>query len=71
MESYLVNRSQRVFFNGSYSDRISVECEVPQGSCLGPLMYSIYTNDLPLVLKSAKLTMYGDITVYQHLLNGF
>ena len=51
MESYLVNRSQRVFFNGGYSDSVSVECGVLQGSCLGPLIYSIFTNDLPLVLK--------------------
>lgn len=34
MESYLDNRSQRVFFNGSYSDRRGIECGVPQGSCL-------------------------------------
>ena len=34
-------------------------------SCLGPLTYSIFTNDLPLVLKNAKSTKYADdTTVY-------
>lgn len=37
MENYLVNRWRRVLFNGSYSDSVSVECGVPQWSCLGPL----------------------------------
>lgn len=44
---------------------MSVECGVPQGSCRGPLMCYIFTNNLPLVLKSTKLRMYADyITVY-------
>ncbi len=36
MESYLTNRNQTVFFNGSLSDMKYVDCGVPQGSCLGP-----------------------------------
>lgn len=61
--SYLVNR---VFFNQSYSGSVSVECGLPQRSCLGPLLYSIFTIDLPLVLKKhPKLTTYtDDTTVY-------
>ena len=42
-----------------YSDSVS---EVPQGGCLGPLMYFIFNNNLPLVLKKAELTMYADDT---------
>ena len=60
LESYLAKRSQRIFFNGSYSDRTHVDSGIPQGSCLGPLMYSIFTNDLPLVLNNGKISMYAD-----------
>lgn len=65
LQSYLENRRQAVFFNGSFSDGKNVRCGIPQGSCLGPLLFSIYTNDLPLVLKKAKIAMYADdSTIY-------
>jgi hypothetical protein len=52
MDSELSNRTQRVPFNGSFSNVKHVKCRVPQGSCLGPLLCSIFTNDLPLALTS-------------------
>lgn len=48
MESYLLNRLQSFFFNGSYSDSVSLVCEVPQGNFLGPLYF---TNNLPQTLN--------------------
>lgn len=60
--SYLSNRAQCVFYNGSFSLSKELQCGVPQGSCLGPLLFSIFTNDLPLVLDHAKAVMYADDT---------
>ena len=73
IQNYLTNRKQvktSFFFNGSYSECKTVKCGVPQGSCLGPLLYSIFTNDLPLVLNKANICMYADdSTIYTSALS--
>ena len=47
MNSYLSGRSQSVLVDGCLSPPLDVECGVPQGSILGPLLYIIFTNDIP------------------------
>lgn len=43
---------------------------VPQGSILGPLLFSIYIKNLPSVCNDADLIMYADDTVlYTHRKN--
>ena len=44
--SYLSARSQRVFIPGALSDNLPLDWGVPQGSCLGPLLYIIYFSKL-------------------------
>ena len=45
-KSYLANRGQQVTIDGSLSEPFSLECGVPQGSCLGPLLFIIYASKL-------------------------
>ena len=51
VEDYLTGWKQKFFFNGSFSDSKIIHCSVPQGSCLGLLLFSIFTNDLPLYIQ--------------------
>jgi hypothetical protein len=61
-ESYLSDRRQFAEVNGSKSTPESVLTGVPQGSILGPLLFIIYTNDLPHCVNESQINMYADDT---------
>ena len=49
--SYLSGQSQRAAIDGSMSMEFSLDCGVPQGSCLGPLPFVVYTSSLFKIIK--------------------
>ena len=44
--SYLTGRSQRILVNGTLSKNFELNWGVPQGSCLGSLLFIIYSSKL-------------------------
>ena len=60
--SYLTNRYQVVRIHSSLSDSLPVEFGVPQSSILGPLLFSIYGNDLPEVPRRCSSECFVDDT---------
>lgn len=60
--SYLTDRHQFIAIDNVTSDSTLVRHGVPQGSILGPLLFVIYINDLPLHVNGADLDLYADDT---------
>ena len=56
---YLSNRQQFVSINGTNSENMRITSGVPQGSLLGPRLFSIFTNDLPNHLD-CNIEMFAD-----------
>ena len=65
-ESYLCSKTQRVSLNNNFSEASDVIYGVPQGSILGPLLFLIFINDLPLYIQSTSTSvdLYADDTYF-------
>lgn len=60
IKSYLTGSTQAVEIDGALSSPINILSGVPQGSVLGPLLFSLFINDLPSALSSCSIHMFAD-----------
>ena len=61
-KSYLNNRKQFVRYQMHDSDQQIINCGVPQGSILGPLLFILYINDIVNTTSSLELILFADDT---------
>ena len=62
INTYLGGRMQSSVLNGVKSEPLPVTVGIPQGSVLGPTLFTLFTNDLPSTVSSGFLLMYADDT---------
>ncbi|WP_223119964.1 reverse transcriptase domain-containing protein, partial [Salmonella sp. S146_54837] len=62
IDSYISNRYQYTSYKNTNSHLAGIQCGVPQGSILGPLLFIIYVNDICHVSEIANIILFADDT---------
>ena len=65
LSSYLTNRKQYIELNYEKTSLKNLNCGIPQGSILGPMLFLIYINDIEKSTSLKILSYADDTTVYQ------
>lgn len=66
LHSYLTGRNFNVKINNSLSDNYSTHAGVPQGTVLGPKIFTMYMHDLPKFQKTNMAIYADDTAIYSH-----
>ena len=67
VKDYLIGRTQTVLVNGERSDTAPVISGIPQGTCLGPLLFVIYINDLLDDIESDGFLFADDTKIFRKI----